>query len=159
LRIRSIPFARSIPVILVGVLLTLFLVVFAAEASGPRPIIGGDLDCSGVVAPRDGQRLLNYVLGQPQIAPITTPCPNVGQMVNLHQQCTTPPMGYDCGFTTQIFGDVDCNGLVTTADGQKILQFVLGTPYHCDVDSLYRQEIGILPRRFGGGNRDLWTQW
>lgn len=149
---------RSIPVIIVGVVLTLFLTVFAAEAAAPRPIIGGDLDCSGAVAPRDGQRLMNYVLSQPQISPITTPCPDVGQIVNLNRNCNVPGYGFDCFYTTQRFGDVNCDGLVTAADGQRILNYFLGTPYQCTLGApnFYTQKIGWLPQGVLG---DMWTQW
>lgn len=46
----------------------------------------GDSDCTGgatPIAPRDGQQILKYVLGQPPLAPQTTPCPNVGDTVTV----------------------------------------------------------------------------
>src|SRR5450756_307851 len=74
--------------------------------------IWGDVDCSGDIAPRDGQAILKNVLGQNALSQ-TQPCPAVGSQVTVDG-------------VSQIWGDVDCSSDIAPRDGQAILKNVLG---------------------------------
>jgi hypothetical protein len=79
---------------------------------GSTQEVWGDVDCSGDIAPRDGQAILKNVLGQNALSQ-TQPCPAVGSQVTVDG-------------VSQIWGDVDCSGDIAPRDGQAILKNVLG---------------------------------
>ncbi len=74
--------------------------------------IWGDGDCSGAVAPRDGQADLNHFLGQAELSQ-TSPCPALGDIVTINGLSYT-------------WGDFDCSGAVAPRDGQADLNHFLG---------------------------------
>ena len=74
--------------------------------------IWGDGDCSGAVAPRDGQADLNHFLGQTELSQ-TPPCPALGAIVTINGLSYT-------------WGDFDCSGAVAPRDGQADLNHFLG---------------------------------
>lgn len=78
--------------------------------------IWGDSDCSGAVAPRDGQGVLKKFLNQTPPDAIGAGCPGLGDSVNV-------------GGTPRIWGDWDCNAAVAPRDGQSVLKkFLNQTP-------------------------------
>jgi hypothetical protein len=81
-------------------------------ASQGTPQIWGDGDCSGAVAPRDGQGDLNHFLGKTEISQ-TPPCPAIGATVVIDQ-------------VSYLWGDWDCSGAVAPRDGQGDLNHFLG---------------------------------
>jgi hypothetical protein len=81
----------------------------------PTPVgtsrIWGDGDCSGAVAPRDGQADLNHFLNQTELSQ-TPPCPAIGASVTINGLPYT-------------WGDWDCSGAVAPRDGQADLNHFL----------------------------------
>jgi hypothetical protein len=73
--------------------------------------IWGDGDCSGAVAPRDGQADLNHFLNQTEVSQ-TPPCPAIGVSVTINGLPYT-------------WGDWDCSGAVAPRDGQADLNHFL----------------------------------
>ena len=71
----------------------------------------GDSDCSGTVAPRDGQAILLHFLDQTELSQ-TQPCPSMGETVMIDGN-------------VQHWGDFDCSGAVAPRDGQAVLFFFL----------------------------------
>jgi hypothetical protein len=84
----------------------------AIDITAGTPQIWGDVDCSGAVAPRDGQADLNHFLGKTELSQ-TPPCPAIGATVTINGLPYT-------------WGDVDCSGAVAPRDGQADLNHFLG---------------------------------
>ena len=82
-----------------------------AFESQPGSAIWGDGDCSGAVAPRDGQADLNHFLNQTEVSQ-TPPCPGIGASVTINGLPYT-------------WGDWDCSGAVAPRDGQADLNHFL----------------------------------
>jgi hypothetical protein len=72
--------------------------------------IWGDVDCTGLILPRDAQAILKNVQTQAALSQ-TEPCPDVGSTVTVDG-------------TSRIWGDVDCTGLILPRDAQAILKNV-----------------------------------
>lgn len=80
-------------------------------ASTGQTIAWGDGDCSGAVAPRDGQADLTVFLSKTPLTQ-TEPCPDLGATVTI-------------GGVSYVWGDWDCNAAVAPRDGQAVLAFFL----------------------------------
>jgi hypothetical protein len=83
----------------------------AIDITAGTPQIWGDVDCSGAVAPRDGQADLNHFLNKTELSQGPN-CPAIGAAVTINGLPYT-------------WGDVDCSGAVAPRDGQADLNHFL----------------------------------
>lgn len=66
------------------------LVTSAVFGSSGTQLIVGDVDCSGEIAPRDGQAILKNVLAQTALSQ-TEPCPDIGSILDIGGTPTPQP--------------------------------------------------------------------
>ena len=77
--------------------------------------VWGDLDCDSEISSRDNQALLRNVLTQAALSQ-TEPCPDIGSAPGITVPAGSEPLAW---------GDLDCDGEISSRDNQALLRNVL----------------------------------